>query len=102
MTTETKSTLPTDEQLWVVLDENGSPEHVTIHKMMAEDHITDAIYKRIPAGLWTARRVFLESEILQFIGWLSGDIPELHHVEIPFLASSWERFKNRQVQETEI
>jgi hypothetical protein len=29
----------------------------------------------------------------EFIGWLSGDIPELHKVEVPRLADSWERFK---------
>ncbi len=50
----------------------------------------------------TEEKTFRESEVLQFIGWLSGDIPELHQVEIPFLVSSWERFKNRQVQETEV
>jgi len=28
----------------------------------------------------------------EFVGWLSADIPELHHVEIPRLADSLERF----------
>jgi hypothetical protein len=57
MTTETKSTLPTDEN------------------------------------------TFLESEVRRFIGWLSGDIPELHKVEVPRLADSWERFKERISQD---
>lgn len=29
----------------------------------------------------------------EFIGWLSGDIPELHNVEVPRLADSWNRFR---------
>lgn len=33
------------------------------------------------------------SEVMQFIGWLSGDIPELHRVEVPRLAESWDRFQ---------
>jgi hypothetical protein len=28
----------------------------------------------------------------EFVGWLSGDIPELHSVEVPRLAESLERF----------
>lgn len=36
---------------------------------------------------------YSESDVLKFIGWLSGDIPELHAVEVPGLAASWERFK---------
>lgn len=36
---------------------------------------------------------FTEAEVRQFIGFLSGDIPELHTVEVPKLAESWERFK---------
>ncbi len=34
---------------------------------------------------------------LTFIGWLSGDIPELHRVEVPRLADSWARFNGRAV-----
>lgn len=34
-----------------------------------------------------------EDTTREFIGWLSGDIPELHKVEVPLLADSWERFK---------
>lgn len=34
-----------------------------------------------------------ESDVEMFIGWLSADIPELHNVEIPRLADSWDRFK---------
>lgn len=36
---------------------------------------------------------FKESEIRQFLGFLSADIPELHAVEVPKIAESWERFK---------
>ena len=28
----------------------------------------------------------------RFIGWLSGDIPQLHRIEVPVLADSFERF----------
>lgn len=38
-----------------------------------------------------AGRVHGQTE--EFIGWLSGDIPELHKVEVPRLADSWGRFK---------
>lgn len=34
-----------------------------------------------------------ESEALQFLGWLSGDIPELRGVEVPRLRDSLERFR---------
>jgi hypothetical protein len=34
-------------------------------------------------------------EVREFIGWLSGDIPELRAVEVPKLADSWERFRAR-------
>lgn len=33
------------------------------------------------------------SHTREFIGWLSGDIPELHSVEVPRLAESFERFR---------
>jgi hypothetical protein len=33
-----------------------------------------------------------ERTLREFVGWLSGDIPELHHVEVPRLAASLERF----------
>lgn len=36
-----------------------------------------------------------ESEVRQFIGWLSGDIRELNNVQIPILADSWQRFRKR-------
>ena len=32
-------------------------------------------------------------ETREFIGWLSGDIPELHGVEVPRLADSYDRFR---------
>lgn len=44
-----------------------------------------------------------DTEVREFIGWLSGDIPELHKVEVPKLADSWERFKvakNERASET--
>lgn len=34
-----------------------------------------------------------EDQVHEFIGWLSGDIPELHSVEVPRLADSWQRYK---------
>lgn len=33
------------------------------------------------------------SAMYEFLGWLSGDIPELHAVEVPRLADSWERYR---------
>lgn len=33
-----------------------------------------------------------DSQIRRFVGWLSGDVPELHNVEVPRLAESLERF----------
>jgi hypothetical protein len=33
-----------------------------------------------------------DQRVREFIGWLSGDIPELHAVEVPKLIDSWERF----------
>lgn len=35
-----------------------------------------------------------QEQTRQFIGWLSVDIPELHSVEVPRLADSWERFRH--------
>jgi hypothetical protein len=37
-------------------------------------------------------------QLREFIGWLSGDIPELHGVEVPKLAESWNRFRARSAQ----
>lgn len=37
-----------------------------------------------------------ESTVREFIGWLSADVPALHQVEVPKLADSWERFKERK------
>jgi hypothetical protein len=34
-------------------------------------------------------------EFLQFLGWLSADIPELHNFEVPKLLDSWDRFQIR-------
>lgn len=31
-------------------------------------------------------------QLRRFVGWLSGDVPELHNVEVPRLAESLERF----------
>jgi hypothetical protein len=38
-----------------------------------------------------------EREMRELVGWLSADVPELHAVEVPRLADSLERFKNREV-----
>lgn len=35
-----------------------------------------------------------------FIGWLSGDIPELHNVEVPLLAESLNRYLCKLEEET--
>lgn len=35
---------------------------------------------------------YAQADVMEFIGWLSGDIPELHSVEVPRLAMSWTRF----------
>lgn len=51
--------------------------------------------------LTTDENSFLESEVRRFIGWLSCDIPELREVEVPRLADSWERFKERIHQDDE-
>jgi hypothetical protein len=48
--------------LWVVLDENGLPAHVTVHKQMAHDHINDALAQRIDAGLWRVVKVQIVDE----------------------------------------
>jgi hypothetical protein len=42
-----------------------------------------------------AERPMEESTVREFIGWLSVDISELHNVEVPRLAESFERFKAR-------
>ena len=34
-------------------------------------------------------------ETREFIGWLSADIPELHGVEVPRLADSYDRFRQQ-------
>jgi hypothetical protein len=34
----------------------------------------------------------LRELLAQFVGFLSGDVPELHHVEVPRLAESIPRF----------
>jgi hypothetical protein len=38
-----------------------------------------------------------DETVRTFLGWLSGDIPELHSVEVPRLAESWERFQVAQI-----
>lgn len=35
-------------------------------------------------------------DVREFIGWLSGDIPELHGVEVPRIAESYDRFRAAQ------
>jgi hypothetical protein len=34
-----------------------------------------------------------ESAVREFLGWLSGHIPELHKVEVPRLAAAWDEYK---------
>jgi hypothetical protein len=36
-----------------------------------------------------------ENTALQLLAWLSVDIEELHHVQVPALVESWDRFKAR-------
>jgi hypothetical protein len=43
---------------------------------------------------------YSDSQVRQFIGWLSGDIKELHTVEVPKLVDSWERFKVKFAADT--
>lgn len=37
-----------------------------------------------------------EVDVLQFIGWLTADIPELHNLETTAVAESWKRFRGTQ------
>lgn len=39
------------------------------------------------------------TEMNEFIGWLSGDIHELHAVEVPRLADSLQKFINMKAEE---
>lgn len=34
-----------------------------------------------------------QKHVFEVIGWLSADIPELHHVEVPKLMESYVRFR---------
>jgi len=34
-----------------------------------------------------------ETTVREFLGWLSGHLPELHKVEVPRLAAAWEEYK---------
>lgn len=43
--------------------------------------------------LLNAHEEATQSAMREFLGWLSGDIPELHNVEVPRLAESWERYR---------
>ena len=36
----------------------------------------------------------LDTVVQEFLGWLSADIRELHHVAVPDLADSWARYKS--------
>jgi hypothetical protein len=51
------------------------------------------IYWRQQQALSAPEPQIDEAHVREFIGWLSADIPELHTVEVPRLAESWERFK---------
>ena len=31
--------------------------------------------------------------VREFLGWLSGELPELHHVEVPRLGAAWDKYK---------
>ena len=44
-------------------------------------------YIPLPFGYYS------ESQVRMFLGFLIGDIKELHAVEVPLLAESWEKFK---------
>lgn len=35
---------------------------------------------------------YTEQQVMQFLGWLTVDIPELNSVEAPKLMDSWDRF----------
>jgi hypothetical protein len=38
---------------------------------------------------------YTHSQIMQFIGWLTGDMPELHHTHPGKIQDSWDRFCKR-------
>ena len=69
------------------LDVLGYPVDGSTHAEESTKHITAA-----PAPSPAALE---DQHVREFIGWLSADIPELHHVEVPRLAASYERFKRR-------
>lgn len=53
------------------------------------DRLNAALGARTP----TETYALTEADVHQFIGWLSGDIAELHTVEVPRLQNSWNQFK---------
>lgn len=44
-------------------------------------------------GLLARQEAETRAAMYEFLGWLSADIPELHGVEVPRLADSWERYR---------
>lgn len=87
---------------YLVFDENGLPEHATVHPKMAQDHINDAIqeFDFMQAAKWTVRPVYLHPaqpvEQPAIDGWTLvpiGDLKELYHSihGNRFMGEDWEK-----------
>ncbi len=65
-----------NDRLWVVLDEEGVPAHVSINSAMAHDHINDALDKGLKeAGQWVVReymRVLSRQEVEKLANGAEG------------------------------
>lgn len=49
---------------YAVFDEDGVPVHLTIHPMMAQDHINNALDRGYDdAAKWVSRAVYTESQL---------------------------------------
>lgn len=86
-----------DDPVYVVLDEDGEPCHSASWPEACHERINEAAESELDVSKWVVRTAYPESIVREFIGWLSGDVPELHAVEVPKLAESWERFKEERL-----
>lgn len=88
---------PDDKRLYLVIDENGEPCHGASWPESCHEHINDALYGGdiAEAARWRVAHYMPVSQLFEFLGWLSGDIPELHGIETPRLMASWERYKDK-------
>lgn len=65
-------------------------------------HVDAAVASATPAPVDPAalrESLALGNTVAGFLGWLSADIPELRHVEVPRLAESYDRFLDRVAEE---